>query len=103
MFFAAKIQKYFELCKCKQEKMINFGNSHNFRSKIATIFGKVQKTSLLVVVGFATQNCHGAVELFNEQQPDHLMTESHLAEGDLGIRALIHRLTESVRSADDER
>lgn len=58
---------------------------------------------LFVVVGFATQNCHGAVELLNEQQPDHLMTESHLAEGDLGIRALIHRLTESVRPADDER
>jgi len=43
MFFAAKLQKYFELCKCKQEKMLNFGNSHNFRSKIAAIFGKVQK------------------------------------------------------------
>ena len=103
MFFAAKLQKYFELCKYNQEKMLNFGNSHNFRSKIATIFGKVQKTPLLMVVGFTAEDGHGAVELFNEQQPDHLMAESHLAEGDLGIRALIHRLTESVRPADDER
>ena len=58
---------------------------------------------LFVVVGFAAQNRHGAVELFNEQQPDHLMTESHLAKGYFGIRTLIHRLAESVRPADDER
>ncbi len=41
--------------------MLNFGNSHNFRSKIATIFGKVQKTPLLMVVGFTAEDGHCAV------------------------------------------
>ena len=58
---------------------------------------------LFVVVWFTAEDGHGAVELLNEQQPDHLMTESHLAEADLCIRTLIHCLTESVRPADDER
>ena len=83
--------------------MLNFGNSHNFRNKIATIFGKVQKTSLLMVVGFTAEDGHGAVELLNEQQADHLVAESHLAEADLGIGTLIDRLAEPVRSADNER
>ena len=56
-----------------------------------------------MVVGFTAEDGHGAVELLNEQQPDHLVAESHLAEADLGIGTLIDRLAEAVRSADNER
>lgn len=55
-----------------------------------------------MMIGFAAQDRHGAVELLDEQQPDHLMTERHLTEGDLRVSMLIDRLAESVRSADDE-
>ena len=58
---------------------------------------------LLMVVGFTAEDGHGAVELLNEQQPDHLMAERHLTEADLGIRTLINRLAEPVRTADNER
>ena len=56
-----------------------------------------------MVVGFTAEDGHGAVELLNEQQPDHLVTERHLAEADLGIRTLIDPLAEPVRTADYER
>ena len=56
-----------------------------------------------MVVGFAAEDGHGAVELLHKQQADHLVAERHLAEADLGIRTLINRLAEPVRTADYER
>lgn len=54
------------------------------------------------MVGFAAEDGHGAVELFDEQEADHLVAERHLAEADLGVGTLIDSLAEPVRSADDE-
>ena len=56
-----------------------------------------------MVVGFAAEDGHGAVELLDEQEADHLVTERHLAETYLRVCALIDRLTEPIRPADDER
>ena len=47
-----------------------------------------------MVVGFTAEDGHGAVELLDEQQADHLVAESHLAEADLGIGTLINRLAD---------
>lgn len=55
-----------------------------------------------MVVGFAAEDGHGAVELFGEEQTDHLMAESHLAQGDLCVGAGIDGRAETVRSAHDE-
>ena len=55
-----------------------------------------------MVVGFAAKNGHGAVELLDEQQTDHLVAEGHLAEAYLCVSTLIDRFAEPVRTADNK-
>jgi len=57
---------------------------------------------LFVVIGFTPQNCHGAIQLLDEQKSYHLMAERHLTERNFGIGALINRRAESVCPANDE-
>ena len=56
-----------------------------------------------MVVRLAAEDGHGAVELFNKQQTNHLVAEGHLAEADFGICALVNRFAKAVRPAYDER
>ena len=55
-----------------------------------------------MVVRFALQDGEGAVELFNKDEPNHLMGECHRGEGNLFVSAFIDRRGESIRAADDE-
>ena len=36
---------------------------------------------LFIVVGFVSEDGHGAVELFQAKQPNHLMAKSELGQG----------------------
>ena len=56
-----------------------------------------------MVVRLAAEDGHGAIELFNKQQTDHLVAEGHLAEADFGICALVNCFAKAVRPAYDER
>ena len=55
---------------------------------------------LLMVVWFATENSHGAVDLLYKEKAHHLMRESHLTERDLSIGTLIDRLGEAIRTSN---
>ena len=55
---------------------------------------------LLVVVWFATEDGHGAVDLLYKKEAHHLMRESHLTERDLSIGTLIDRLGKAIRSSN---
>ena len=55
-----------------------------------------------MVVRLAAEDGHGAIELFNKQQTDHLVAEGHLAEADFGICALVNCFAKAVRPAYDE-
>ena len=49
----------------------------------------------LIVVRLVVENCKGAVELFHEEEPDHLVVEGHLREGYLVVGGGIDRGGES--------
>lgn len=59
--------------------------------------------SLFVMIGFAAEDSHGTVELFDSHEADHLMGESHLTERYLSIRARVNLFTKAVRTTDNER
>ena len=54
------------------------------------------------MVRFPPYDGHGAVELFREDEADHLVGESHAGEGDFVVRPLVDFLGESVGTSDDE-
>ena len=56
-----------------------------------------------MVIGFTPENGHCAVELLNGHYSYHLVGEGHEGEGEFAVGALIDRVAETVRSADDER
>ena len=59
-------------------------------------------TKLFVVVGLSFDDGAGAVQLFNENHPHHLVGECHLGERELFVATLIDRRGETIRSSDDE-
>lgn len=59
-------------------------------------------TLLFVVVGFVVEDGHGAVDLFDEEEADHLVGEGHFGEGEFFVGAFVDAIGEAVRSTDDE-
>ena len=57
---------------------------------------------LFVVVGFVVEDGEGPVELFGEQQADHLVGEGHFGEGDFVRCRGVGFGRETVRPAGDE-
>ena len=57
---------------------------------------------LFVVVGFAFDDGAGAVDLFGENEADHLVGEGELREGELFVGAGIDGGREAVGASDDE-
>ena len=56
-----------------------------------------------MVIRFTPENGHCAVKLLDGHYSYHLVRERHLGERDLAVGALIDRVAETVRTADDER
>ena len=54
---------------------------------------------LLMVIWFATENSHGAVDLLYKKEAHHLMGESHFAKRYLAISTLIYSLGEAIRAS----
>lgn len=48
--------------------------------------------ALFVVVRLSLDDGHGAVELFDEDESDHLVGEGHAGEGDFVVGALVNLL-----------
>ncbi len=55
-----------------------------------------------MVVGFTSEDGHGAVELLSEDQAYHLMGEGHLGEGYFLAGAVVDLGGETVRPTNDE-
>lgn len=54
------------------------------------------------MIRFVIQDSHRSVDLFRENQTDHLVGECHAGEGDLFRIGSIHAGREAVRAADDK-
>ena len=55
-----------------------------------------------MVIRLVIQDCHGAIDLLDEDEADHLVGERHPAERNLFLRRAIDRLAETVGATDDE-
>ena len=55
-----------------------------------------------MVVGFVVEYGHGAVDLFDEEETNHLVGEGHFGEGEFFVGAFVHAFGEAVRSTDYE-
>ena len=55
-----------------------------------------------MVVWFVAEDGHGAIELLDGHEANHLVGESHLTEGDLAVSTLIDRFAEAVRTSYNE-
>ena len=55
-----------------------------------------------MMIGLAFDDGAGAVDLFGEDQADHLVGEGHLGEGQLFVGSGIDGWGEAVGAADDE-
>ena len=62
----------------------------------------MQGGGLFVVVGFVAEDGHGAIELLDEEEADHLVGESHLREAELAVGTLINCFGKAIRSAYNE-
>lgn len=58
--------------------------------------------ALVMMVGFASEDSHGAVYLLGEEKTYHLVAEGHLGEREFGVGSVVDFLRETVRSADHE-
>jgi len=56
-----------------------------------------------MMIWFAAENGHGAVELLDGEQANHLVGKSHAAERKLAVGTLIDRLAKTVRTTNNER
>ena len=56
----------------------------------------------LLMIRFVAVDFEGAVDLFQQDHPHHLMGEGHSAEGQLEIRPSQKLLGKPQRTADDE-
>lgn len=72
----------------------------NFKKSRKLIFSC--KGTLFIVVLFPPQDSHCPVELFGEEEPDHLVAESHFTEGEFAVGAVVDRRWETVGSAYQE-
>ena len=66
------------------------------------IFLNIDKNLLFMMVRLALHYREGPVQLLDKYGPDHLVRESHLRKGHLGIRARVDFLRKAVGPADDE-
>lgn len=55
-----------------------------------------------MVVGFIAEDGHGAIELLDGHEADHLVGKSHLRKGYLAVSTLIDGFAEAIRTTDDE-
>ena len=63
---------------------------------------QISRAFLFVVVRFVVKNRHGSIQLFYEDDANHLMRKGHAAEGNLFVGSFINRFAESVWTAYDE-
>ena len=54
------------------------------------------------MIWFSFNNCTRAIELFGEDEANHLVGKSHLRERDFLVGTVVNRLRKAVRAADDE-
>lgn len=54
------------------------------------------------MIGFASDDGEGAVELFDEKKADHLVGESHPREGDLLLCSLVDAIGEAIGTTHKE-
>ena len=54
------------------------------------------------MIGFAAQDGHGTVKLFDKEQPHHLMAECHTGERNLFARTVVDSLGETIWAANDK-
>ena len=56
-----------------------------------------------MMIGFVAENGHGAVELLDGHEADHLVGESHLRKGYFSVCARINLFAKAIRATYDER